>query len=111
MTSHFANQGDTVKVGGDLFKYDPRAGAAPAPAAKEEAKPAKAESPKAEAPKQAAPEAPKQAPAPSAPKPASPAAPKAAVGERTEHRTKMTRIRNRISERLKVSIATIIFSS
>ncbi|KAI8819346.1 uncharacterized protein EV422DRAFT_534409 [Fimicolochytrium jonesii] len=130
---HFANEGDTISVGGNLFKIE--LGDAPAeesaPAAEKEAP--KAEAPKAEAPKPKEEESKKEtakqeskpepkkadaskiaAPAaskPPAPKPSSKA--QAPVegeefagqlpGSRTERRVKMNRMRLRIAERLKES--------
>ncbi|KAL8292416.1 hypothetical protein RQP46_001028 [Phenoliferia psychrophenolica] len=119
ITEILAQEEDTVTVGQDLFvleagpapeggaKSEPKAEeAAPAKEApKEEAAPKKEESAPAPAPKQA--DAPKAASKP-APKPAAPkqdAAPKK-VGEgpnRTETRVKMSRMRQRIAERLKQS--------
>ncbi|KAK4704161.1 2-oxoglutarate dehydrogenase E2 component (dihydrolipoamide succinyltransferase), partial [Phenoliferia sp. Uapishka_3] len=119
ITDILAQEEDTVTVGQDLFVIE--AGAAPEggaskeaePAPKEEAAPAKAEEktpePKKEESKAPAPkeEAPKAAAKP-APKPAAPRkeeAPKK-VGEgpnRTETRVKMSRMRQRIAERLKQS--------
>ncbi|KAI3436610.1 hypothetical protein D9Q98_006027 [Chlorella vulgaris] len=111
-------EGDTVTVGqsfavveekADAVQADKPAEAAaeePAPAAKEAPKQAKQEAaPKpAAAPKAA--EAPKQAaPKPAAPKPAAAAGPADKAppvpGQRPERRVAMTRLRRRISERLK----------
>jgi len=109
-----AKVGETVKVGAPLAEFEtgatgaaaPKKEAAPAqaPKAAEAAKPAPAAAPaapKVEAPKAAAP-----APAPAAPKPAAapaaeaPSAPKAVAGSRGQTRVKMTRLRQRIAERL-----------
>ncbi len=107
MLELFANEGDTVNVGGNLFKIElgdvPAEAAKPAPKA-EVPKPAPAkapEAPKAEAPKPApakAPEAPKKVeskPAPAA-KPAAPVAtlegdhfPGYVPGARTERRVSL----------------------
>jgi len=101
-------EGDEVSVGNPLFSIQPSTGAAPAPA------PAAAPSaPAAAKATTAAPAvAPAAAKAPSAPaeksaptKNAAPAAAevKIAAGERTETRVKMTRMRQRIAQRLKES--------
>jgi 2-oxoglutarate dehydrogenase E2 component (dihydrolipoamide succinyltransferase) len=111
-------EGDTVTVGQSFAVVEEKADAVqadkpseaaadePAPAAKEAPKQAKEEAaPKpAAAPKAA--EAPKQAaPKPAAPKPAAAAGPADKAppvpGQRPERRVAMTRLRRRISERLK----------
>lgn len=106
LDTQLAEPGTTVAVGSALAKIRP--GDKPADAGK----PAAASSPPAPA---AAPAAPKAAPAPAAPAPAAaPAVPKpapaapapapaAAAGARTENRVAMTRMRQRISQRLKDS--------
>eukprot|EP00123_Amoebidium_parasiticum_P007890 comp18441_c0_seq1/m.19704 comp18441_c0_seq1/g.19704 ORF comp18441_c0_seq1/g.19704 comp18441_c0_seq1/m.19704 type:complete len:443 (-) comp18441_c0_seq1:350-1678(-) len=111
ITQVFANQGDSVEVGQNLFELDTAAtagSAAPAAAPKAEtpapATPApekKAEAPAAAPPKAAAPPAPKPAaPAPKAAAPAE-AAPAPAAAAYGERRVKMNRMRLRIAERLK----------
>lgn len=117
---YFAEEGDTVEVGGDFFEIDTDAKGSSTPAA----------APKEEAPAQQAaaeptptPEAPKQATPPPAPKAAAPpqAAPQAAPkgssttsttakkapteisGTRTETRVRMSKLRQTISRRLKES--------
>ncbi|KXS19737.1 dihydrolipoamide succinyltransferase [Gonapodya prolifera JEL478] len=108
----FANEGDTVQVGGNLFKIDPdaKAGtAAPAPAKPASPEPAAPAPPTpattpAAAPAPPAPAAapPKAAPPPPTPSPsATPAT--APSGDRSERRVKMNRMRLRIAERLKES--------
>lgn len=99
---------DVVEVGSGLYRIDtdaegtasekPAAEEEAAPPAKEEssAPPAKEESKEA-AP--AAPPAPKKAPAPPSAPPV-PSAP-AMIGARTERRTKMSRMRQRVAQRLK----------
>ncbi len=106
-----ANKGETVNVGAPLAKLNasaakPAGGAAP----KAAEAPKAASAPAPAAPKAA--EAPKAAPAPAAPAPAAPKAaapapkaeaPKVPAGARTETRVKMTRMRQRIAQRLKES--------
>jgi 2-oxoglutarate dehydrogenase E2 component (dihydrolipoamide succinyltransferase) len=102
--------GDTVNVGAPLAKIQPgpqpagSAAAAPAPAPAKAAAPAPAPAPAA-APAAAA--KPAAAPAAPAAKPAAPAATKpvepAKAGSRGETRVKMTRMRQRIAQRLKES--------
>ena len=99
----FAAEGEEVTVGGPLFVIAPGAGAPKAAAAPkvEAAAPAKKE--QAAAPKkESAPAAPKEAAKPAAKKETA-AAPAAPVGDRSETRVKMTRMRQRISARLKES--------
>ncbi|KAJ3044304.1 2-oxoglutarate dehydrogenase complex E2 component [Rhizophlyctis rosea] len=117
----FANDGDTVSVGGNLFKIElggepPKAAEQPKKEAPKKEEPKK-EEPKTEAPKPAAPkqEAPKPAPPPSKPAPAPSKAPQqtfAAEDEeypgqlpasRTERRVPMNRMRQTIAQRLKDS--------
>lgn len=103
ITKLFSAQGDEVNVGKPLLEIEAGEGAAVA---------APAAVPKAEAPKAAAPAAAK-APATAAPAAAAPAKKEAAkpsaapvaapAGSRTETRVKMTRMRQRISQRLKDS--------
>lgn len=101
ITKLFAAEGEEVTVGNTLFVIAPGAGAPvaakPAAAPKTEAAaPAKVE---AAAPKKEA-AAPKEATKPAKKEAAAPAAP---VGDRSESRVKMTRMRQRISARLKES--------
>ncbi|KAJ3344063.1 2-oxoglutarate dehydrogenase complex E2 component [Gonapodya sp. JEL0774] len=105
----FANEGDTVQVGGNLFKIDPEAttGAAPSPAPKAAEPPAPAPT-AAAAPSPAVTAPPPPPPKPVAPPPAPVAAPQPAAtaapaGDRSERRVKMNRMRLRIAERLKES--------
>ncbi|KAJ3092768.1 2-oxoglutarate dehydrogenase complex E2 component [Quaeritorhiza haematococci] len=120
----FAKEGDTVAVGGDLFKLDlkaaPEGGAAPSssapPPVAEAPKPAAPEpvaTPAAPAPQPAAP--PRAATPPPPPPAAKPTPPPSAasaepddipgvtLGSRTERRVKMSRMRTKISQRLKES--------
>jgi len=101
---------DTLEVGADIMIIDPDAprpeGAAPStPAAKPAAAAAEPATPAAAKPAGGAP--PPSSPPPAAPKPAAtPAAvspPKPAVGSRGENRVPMSRMRQRIAERLKES--------
>jgi len=95
-------EGVTIAVGADLYELDasakgPVGGAAPPKEAPKEApKATTPEAPK-KAPETAKPEAPKvtEAPKPDAPKVAAP------VGDRSTTRQQMTRLRNRVAERLK----------
>ena len=88
----FAQEEDTVEVGKDLLRLEP--GEPPADGAKDE--------PKQEEPKKEEPKESKPAPKP-APKAEPKDEPKPAVGSRSEHRVKMSRMRMRIAERLKES--------
>ena len=103
-----ANQGDNVNVGAPLAKIKagakgsgapaPAPAPTPAPAAKTTSAPAPAPTPVTVS------SPPPKAPAPApAPKPAAASPPKAPTGSRTENRVKMTRMRQRISQRLKES--------
>lgn len=116
ITKLFAEEGESVEVGGDFFEVDTaKSGEAPAspatPAAPIETKPAESKA----APVAAAPVTP-VTPAPTkvaAPTPAPPVAKKPAakkgkaptdiLGTRSETRVQMTRMRLRIAERLKDS--------
>ncbi|KAH9261091.1 hypothetical protein BASA81_000795 [Batrachochytrium salamandrivorans] len=112
LLEQLAKVGDTVQIKTDLAKFDtdakPSAGGA-APAAAAAPKPAApapaAAAPAAAAPAAAAPAAPKPAaptpaPKPATPAPATPAAAPVAAGERSQTRVKMTRLRQRVAERL-----------
>jgi 2-oxoglutarate dehydrogenase E2 component (dihydrolipoamide succinyltransferase) len=105
VTKTHAASGSEVNVGEPLFELEPAAaGSAPAtsaPAAAAAAAPAPAAS------KSADKASPAPAPKAAAPAPAkAPAAPTAPVGDRSETRVKMTRMRQRIAQRLKESQAT-----
>lgn len=102
MTETLAGEGDNVDVDAPLAKITP--GEKPAAAEAPKAAAPKAEAPKVEAPKAEAPkaEAPKAAAPAPVPKAAAPVAPKV-TGSRSENRVKMTRMRQRISQRLKES--------
>ncbi|KAL2919752.1 hypothetical protein HK105_200668 [Polyrhizophydium stewartii] len=110
----FAQEGDTVSVGGNLFKILPGDGpaggsppVAPAPPAPSKAPVPPPPPPRAAAPPAPAPPKPAAAPAPAPAAAASPADPDAVPGTvpgvRTERRVKMNRMRMRIAERLKES--------
>ncbi|KAI7880877.1 dihydrolipoyllysine-residue succinyltransferase E2 component [Lichtheimia hyalospora FSU 10163] len=114
----YAQEEDNVAVGADFFKLElgdaPKEGAAK-PAPKEESKPAEEKPVTEEKPAaQEKPAEPTPAPAAAAPTPA--AAPsstpapeepvKKTLGNRTENRVKMNRMRTRIAERLKQSQET-----
>ena len=111
---------DVVEVGSGLFRIDTdaakpegggadEAAGAPEPAVEEPAAPAAPEpvaaaAPPTPPPAPAAPAAAPAAPAPPKPAAAAPAAPAATttfVGDRTERRTKMSRMRQRVAARLK----------
>lgn len=117
ITKFFAEEGDTIEVGGQFLEIDtdakaPEGGATPAPP-KQEAAPA-ASTPAPEQPKPAeAPKATPPPPAPAAPKAApqpqggsttqqtAKKAPSEITGSRVETRVKMSKMRQTISRRLK----------
>jgi pyruvate/2-oxoglutarate dehydrogenase complex dihydrolipoamide acyltransferase (E2) component len=108
ITKQYHKEGEEVKVGDALFDLEPTDGAAPSQqaAAPKEAAPAKAAAPAAQqsSQTQAATAAAAAAPAPAKKEAAKPApAPTTAAGERGETRVKMTRMRQRIAQRLKDS--------
>jgi 2-oxoglutarate dehydrogenase E2 component (dihydrolipoamide succinyltransferase) len=100
-----------VEVGSGLFRIDtdadaPEKASAPMPEKEETLTPmSEAPAPAAVAPAPAAPAPAPSAPAPAAPKSAPPPPPKAEapvfMGQRTERRTKMSRMRQRVAARLK----------
>lgn len=98
-----ADEGAEVAIGAELYKLGygvgKKAAAVPAAAAPKAAAAAPKPASAAAAPKPAA-AAPKPASAAAA---AAPSAAKAVVGDRSETRVKMTRMRSRISQRLKES--------
>jgi 2-oxoglutarate dehydrogenase E2 component (dihydrolipoamide succinyltransferase) len=96
----FAAEGDEVNVGNPLFVLAPLAAGEVAPVAKAAAAPVAAAPKAAAAAPAAAKAAPAAAPAKVTTSPTAPA-PAAPKGERTETRVKMTRMRLRISQRLK----------
>lgn len=106
---YFASEGETVQVDANFFEIDTdavkAAGAPKTPEAPKAAAPAKETSPasgpkKEEKPATKAPEAPKAA-APPKPAHAAGSAPQGVTGARTETRVPMSRMRIRISQRLK----------
>lgn len=115
ITKFFADEGETIEVGANFFEIDTSAdapaGAEPTKAAEKAPEPTKAAEPVKDAPKAATP--PAKAPTPkAAPPPAPKAAKKQAAnkagkapttihGSRGETSVKMTRMRQRISQRLK----------
>jgi len=105
LTKHYAKIGENVLVGGDMVDIDVGAtgGNTTAATPKAETPAPKAEAPKAEAPKTESPKA-AEAPKP-APKPEAPKAPVQVItsGSRNEKTIPMTRMRQRIAERLKAS--------
>ncbi|KAH8553685.1 dihydrolipoyllysine-residue succinyltransferase E2 component [Umbelopsis sp. PMI_123] len=113
----FAAEEDNVAVGADLFKLElgdaPKEGATPSQPKEEPKKEEVKEEPKKEEKvEESKPAAPKEepkkaeAPKPAAPQPSAPQPseqPKATIGNRTENRVKMNRMRLRIAERLKTA--------
>jgi pyruvate/2-oxoglutarate dehydrogenase complex dihydrolipoamide acyltransferase (E2) component len=91
-----AAEGSEVQVGQPLLVIEEGAGAE-APQKAASPAPSSSQSPSSPAPAPAAKSAEKPAPAP--PSPAAAPAPAKAVGDRSENRVKMTRMRQRIAER------------
>lgn len=93
----YAPQGSEVQVGKPFLLIEEGVGSAPAP--KKEAAPASAPTPAAATPAPAAP-AKKVEPSAAIPAPkAAPPTPERVLGDRSENRVKMTRMRQRIAER------------
>lgn len=100
ITEILANEGDEIEVGGPLFVVMEGASGAPTPAASSSAAVVKDTS------SSAAPTAPTSAPSPvkkAAPTPAAAPVVQKSAGNRSESRVKMTRMRQRIAQRLKES--------